>query len=137
MFSVLTSKVFGGLLIAVMVLFAIDEYSDNKEMKAAETTIAANKTTISDLRTNLATARSNTVTAEAGLRQCNAGVKALADQRDAMARAGTAAVQQVRRAGEQALEATNRRLSRMPTDGATAAEQCEQADAILLEGAVG
>ena len=134
-FSPLTSQIFGGALVLGAAWFVIDEVADNRAYSKLEKRANDLDDENDQLKVNLATARGNVTSLKAGLNQCNAGVAAAAAQRQAMARAGAAAVAEVRKAGEDALAATRRTLDSMPTDGATAAEQCAQADAILQGGA--
>lgn len=134
-FSVLASKIYGGLLVASLVGGAFVLASKNAHINRLEGSLEKQATQIVTLRAERDTARANVTTVKAGLAQCNAGVTAAAEQANRLAAQGAKAVAEVQKAGEAALAKTTRRIEALPTNGRTAAEQCAQADAILLGAA--
>lgn len=135
MFSILTSKIFGGVAAALLVALIFVYVSKTAVISHQDKTLRAQATAISNLKSDLRTARANADKLEFGLEQCNASAHSAAETATRIAQAGAAAVEQVRAAGVASTSAAVRRLEAMPRDGATAAQLCEQADAILLEGA--
>lgn len=118
LFSTLTSKVFGALLLAMAAYHVVDEVRDAR---------ALNKMTEerNTAKANLTTARGNVISLSAALEQCNQSAKSAADMAEAVGRAGAESVRQVQQAGIRTLEQTTRRIEAAP------AETCEDAEAIL------
>lgn len=135
MFSVLTSKIYGAAAVALTLTLALVILTKNSTISSLQDLIKEQAETIALQRQDIQTLVGNADKLEFGLTQCNAGVRATAEAATRVASAGAAAVEQVRAAGVANLEASRRRLDALPRDGATAAELCEQADALLLQGA--
>lgn len=135
MFSILTSKIYGGVAVAILLAFIFMIVTKNAVISHQDKTLQAQSTTIANQKADIATLRGNYNVVRAGLDQCNessANAAALATQ---IAQAGAAAVSQVKQAGAASTASAVRRLSNLPRDGATADEQCAQAADLLLEGA--
>lgn len=135
MFSALSSKIFAGtttfLLLALIVLKVTTSVQINTRDKA----LKEQREQIAAMQVVINTLKANADTLEFGLKQCNDSARAAAETADRIARAGVNAVEQVRRAGAASTASAVARLEALPRDGATPADLCAQADAILLEGA--
>lgn len=133
MFSILTSKIYGGVAVGLALALAYVVVTKNAVIDNQAETLRENTTTIGNLKSDLRTARSNNDKLEFGIQQCNAGVQAAADAASVVAQAGVRAVEQTRKAGA-AVAAKVDRINALPAAGPPSA-LCEQADDILLEGA--
>lgn len=135
MFSILTSKIYGAAAAALTLALAFTILTKNSTISSLENLVGEQAETIALQRQDIQTLVGNADKLEFGLAQCSAGARATAEAATRVANAGAAAVEQVRAAGVANLEASRRRLDALPRDGATLAELCEQADALLLQGA--
>lgn len=125
MFSVLTSKIFGGTTIALLLVVTAMGW----KLHSRDNTIAKLEKTVSDQKVEIATFKGNVASLDAGLKVCNASVdnaKAIADQ---VAAAGKAALAEVRK-NAVALDKRINAIDAMP------ASTCGDAEAILRAGAV-
>lgn len=135
MFSILTSKIFGGTTVLLAIALAAIWISKDAVISHQDKRLAQKDVTISDLRQDLATARGNADKFELGMKQCNESAATAAQQAANVAEAGRKALEAVRKAAEASAQASIKRLDQLPRDGTTPAQVCSQADAILLQGA--
>lgn len=132
MFSVLTSKIFAGTSVALALALVGVVVAKNHEIARWERDFDHVSGLYNTAKGNLVIARANTVTVEGALAQCNASIDSAAAQAAQVAEAGRRAVADVRRAGERELNAALARRAAMPTDGATLAQQCQQASDLIM-----
>lgn len=125
MFSALTSKIFGGLAIALAVLLAVTVIDKNSAIGGLEKELRDEKAAHSLAVNDYLIAVSNGVKLEAGLTQCNSSISAMKSTADALTKAGVVAVQQVQQAGRKALSDKLAGTEAMPK------ETCEDAFKIL------
>jgi translation initiation factor 2B subunit (eIF-2B alpha/beta/delta family) len=134
MFSVLTSKIFGGATVALALALVGVTISKNHEIRSQAKVIEEMEATLKLQRADLATLAANEITLKAAVKQCSDSVARTAQVAQAVARSGQAAVEQVRSAGERATARAISRLQDMPRDATDPADLCAQADAILQQG---
>jgi predicted pyridoxine 5'-phosphate oxidase superfamily flavin-nucleotide-binding protein len=135
MFSVLTSKIFGGATVALALALVGVMISKNHEIRSQAKVIKEMEATLKLQRADLATLAANEITLKAAVNQCSDSVARTAQVAQVVARSGQAAVEQVRSAGERATARAISRLQAMPRDATDPADLCAQADAILQQGA--
>lgn len=123
-FAPLATKVLVGLLGIGLVFHVIGVFQHKAEVRKLNNDIALYKTAISDYKVAVATLRGNQATLEAGVKTCNASIQNLADTRDALTKAGVAALQEVQKAGR-SVDRKVREIDSMPT------ATCEDAFKIL------
>lgn len=134
MFSVLSSKIFGGTTLVLMAALAFILVSKNAVISHQDKLINDPKTgyvaRLAAAEANVTTLKQNQGALEQGVATCGDSVRAAADAANRAANVGLQALAAVK-----SQTSAIARLQAMPTNGATPAEQCAQADAILLEGA--
>lgn len=137
-FSALTSKIFMGSTLALGLALGYVVVTKNAVISHQDKQINDPKTgfvvRIDRLRKNNATLRGNQHTLENGINACNSSVTLAAEAAERASAVGTTALAEVRKSDARTAAAIDR-IRAMPVDGATPAAQCEQADAIMLEGA--
>lgn len=130
MLKLLTSPLAGvvglvlSLLLAGALVFSL--VSKNNEISQLTEDLRLEKASHQLTQQDLTTSLGNQMRLEGGLNSCNASVAAVAAQREALTKAGTAAINSVRSAGAAASRAAA--IAAMPT------ATCEDAFAILKEG---
>jgi translation initiation factor 2B subunit (eIF-2B alpha/beta/delta family) len=135
MFSVLTSKIFGGTTVALALALVGVTISKNNEIRSQAKIIKEMEAALKLQREELATLAANELSLKAAVKQCSDSVAQTAQVAQKVARSGQAAVEQVRSAGERATARAISRLQAMPRDAIDPADLCAQADAILQQGA--
>lgn len=128
MFSVLSSKIFGGTTLLMVAAFALLLISKNAVINSQNRQIRDLISQTSSLRSNLNICRGNEANLEGQLTGQNAKVKAAADAANMVAKAGVAAVAQAQKAGA-GVAAQVARINALPE------ATCADVDNILLEGA--
>lgn len=118
MFSALTSKIFGGGLLALLIFTVINEINHRKEMNAA-------RQEINEAVAQRNVERGNAIELRGALRQCNDSVIAAAEVAERVGAVGVQAVRSVRQAGARSVETVVARVNAAP------AATCEDAEAIL------
>jgi hypothetical protein len=117
-FSVLTSKIFGGALLALLIYHGIDELGDRRRYAALDKKYVA-------LKTENGTLALNVGKHQLALNTCNQGVKNAAEVASTVAASGEAAVRAVQQAGQASAARAVRSINAAP------ARTCEDAEAIL------
>ena len=125
MFSILTSKIFGGLALGLAFTLAFVIWSGDRREAKLETAIAKQDKVIKRLGDEILVLASNATALEQGLGQCNASVDAAARAATAIGRAGVNAVATVQKAGQASSARAAKAVQAMP------AATCEDAEAIL------
>jgi len=125
MFSILTSKIFGGLALGLALALAFAVWSGDRRETKMQVTIDKHVSVNAALRRDVATLTANGVIVEQGLAQCNASVDAAARAANIVAKAGESAVRAVQKAGGAAAAKGVAAVQAMP------AATCEDAEAIL------
>jgi hypothetical protein len=125
MFSILTSKIFGGLALGLAMTLAFVVWSGDRREAKLEANIAKQVKVIAKLRRDNETLKGNVDKVEGALAVCNAGVDAAARTANAIGRAGAAAVEAVQKAGGVAAARSVAAVKAMP------AATCQDAEAIL------
>ena len=115
MINLPTTYILGGLALAAVTYFAVDEIRDARALNA----MTEERNAFERLYHQ---AKNNVATLEGALARCNQSVQDSAELADAVAAAGVAAVRQVRRAGELSVERTVDRLMVAPTATCSDAE---------------
>lgn len=118
LFSGLTSKIFGGLLIAGVAYHVYDEIRDTTQYNNA---VEAKNSAVADRNT----ARENLSKVTAALNECNASKLTAAEIAASVDAAGREAVRSVRRATRNELDRVTDSINQAP------AETCVDAEAIL------
>lgn len=129
MFSVLTSKLFGGaaIALAVALAFTVGMYEAKVDVYAGELGKADDK--IDGLQSDIAALRLNNASLDSGLKQCNTSVDQLASVASAVNRNSAAALAAAT-AGRGKVVERIQIIKQMPTNS------CADVTAILKQGAV-
>tara|TARA_B100000678_G_scaffold289414_1_gene299903 strand:- start:3800 stop:4192 length:393 start_codon:yes stop_codon:yes gene_type:complete len=128
MFSVLTSKLFGGLALALAALLVFQAVKHGWEIDSKNDTIETLRNDVKALNSTIATLQNNNVALEQGINACNASVENAAALANSVARSGQAAVDAATRT-RQSVE------KQVATIGKMRAESCEDVYDILVQGA--
>lgn len=124
-FSVVTSKVYGGLAVVLALTLIAVTVTKNNEINKLSDMVEQRDETLLVVRANLTTARNNVRAVEDGLLECNAGVAAAAQAANQVALAGKQAVQAVQAAGRKATQARIKQVQAAPQ------ATCADAEALL------
>lgn len=117
----------------VAIALAVAVFTQSKMISSQTAKIEGQAANIGTLKVNNATLRENTTVLRSGVEQCNASIAEAKRVADRAAANGVAALAEARKANARTGDVI-RAINAIPV-GATPAEQCAAADAILLQGA--
>lgn len=123
-FSILTSKIFAGTSVVLLLTLIALKISTGIQIKTRDEMLEKQSDQIVELKANNSTLRANQSELEKGVAQCNASVAVAAAKANEAAAAGTAALNEVRRSG-------GRVTSAIAAIQAMPAASCADAEAIL------
>lgn len=127
MFSVLTSKIFGGLSLTLLAALVWIKLSTGMEIASLNRDIEGYQAKIASQQVDLSTLRGNQKGLEAGVLACNTSVDAYKNVVESLAKAGNAALAEV----QKGTATLNRRLGAID---AMPAKSCDDAMGILKAG---
>lgn len=129
MFSILTSKIFGGLSVGLALTLATVIVWKNAEIGNVQDQLMAAQTVIAEQKVDLATLRGNQKGLEVGLAQCGTSVENYKTFTEQLTNAGVAALSEVQK-GTASMNAKLKRIDAMPE------ATCADALSILKAGAL-
>lgn len=127
MFSVLTSKIFGGLAFGLALVLVVSTINFKMQIRTLNKQVEQKDGIIERQKIDISTLKNNVKALDLGLNTCNAGVASTAATAERINKAGVAALAQVQKAGA-AVDRKVKQIDAMP------AATCEDADAILRAG---
>lgn len=128
-FSALTSKIFGGVSIVLILVVAYLVISNNAAIKAKNDALTAATQTIQAQARDLTTARNNNAELAKALRDQNASIDALAAQGKATAEASAAQLATIRKTNAAEAAQLKAVLDSVPGD----LDSCRRAEAMIAK----
>lgn len=128
MFSVLTSKIFGGVAAGLAVILAVTVIGYEGKIGVYQNQLEKADGQITGLQADVAALRSNNAQLDAGVKQCNASIDALASVAKVVSNNGAVAVKAAQANRSEVTE-------RIETIRVTPVNTCDDVKALLKQGA--
>lgn len=126
-FSALTSKIYGGLSIALILAIGVLMLTNRATVKAKDAMIANQGTTIQALERDVTTARNNSATLSAGIADQNASIDRETKALEALTEQSKVTEAAIRSGNAAGLAAVRVAMASVPQGG----DPCKRADALI------